>query len=63
MEKLLNGQNEKNARKLSNISAIKSKDDLRTLFNESEKQKKPIYYTLTEKGYIKNPLDEFYGVM
>lgn len=63
MEKLLKRQNEKNARNLSNISAIKSKDDLRTFFDECEKKKKPIYNALIENGYIKEPLAEFYGVM
>ena len=63
MEKLLKEQNEKNTRNFSNISAIKSKDDLRIFFYECEKKRKPIYNALIENGYIKDPLDEFYGVM
>jgi DUF438 domain-containing protein len=34
--------------------------DLRKLFQQAEKEKKHVYESLKGKGYIANPLDEFY---
>ena len=55
--KLLNeSQKLQKQQKIKNINSYK-KDDLRSAFDNSKKEKKDVYMVLHEMGYIKSPIE------
>jgi hypothetical protein len=51
---------EKNSKKNKKTAKLQNRD-LRRVYEESQKKKVPIYDLLSEAGFIKNPLEEFWG--